>query len=43
MNKFENAYGKSRGRERFCTWEKIMKIRIADSEDFDSDRAHNCR
>ena len=44
MNKSENGHGKSRGREsRVCTWEKITKIRAADGEDSDGDRARSRR
>ena len=44
MNKSDNGHGKSRGRKsRVCTWEKITKIRTADSEHFDADRARSHR
>ena len=44
MNKSENGHGKSRGREsRVCTWEKITKIRTANGEDSDGDRARSRR
>ena len=42
MNKSKNGHGKSRGREsRVCTWEKITKIRTADCDDSDGDRARS--
>ena len=44
MNKSENGHGKSKGKEsRVCIWEKIMKIRTADGEDSNGDRAHSQR
>ena len=32
MNKSDNGHEKWRGKERFCTWEKIMKIRARQGE-----------
>ena len=44
MNKSDNGHGKSRGRKsRVCTWEKITKIRTADGEHSDADRARSHR